>query len=106
MIRSVESCRHECLSTKHRPHPFGSHPAPRSLCRARAGATSVLSFANFSSALVAPPGKKAAGAADRFKLTPRVLDHSKEALSTSEEARDKVKNESVFIHRHACIFRA
>lgn len=52
----------------------------------------MLSYANFSSALVALPSKKAATADARFKLVPQVLDHSKEALSTSEEARNKVQN--------------
>lgn len=52
-----------------------------------AGATSALSFANFSSALVAPP----AGKGDRFTLMPRVLDFSKQALSTSEDSRQEVR---------------
>lgn len=47
----------------------------------------MLSFANFNCALFAPRAGKPAA---RFTLSPRILDFSKEPLSTSEDARQKV----------------
>ena len=53
------------------------------------------SFANFSSALAAPKaGSKPAAA---FQLEARTLDYSKEALSTSVDARQEVKDPPILI---------
>lgn len=71
-------------------HSVCEIPQGNCISGSSAGDTTMLAFANFSTALVAPDAKQSSAASECFQLIPRTVDYSKQPLSVHQTERQKV----------------